>query len=328
MKRHPLLVEVEAFLARHLPNERKLTRSTILSYRDTLKLYLKFCAGRRDGATYELDMISYESVLQFLAELESKRQCSVSTRNQRLAAIKSFCNYVLLRRPEISASMSRVLAIPFKKDSRRVRHFLEEKEIKTFLSCCKGPRWVDRRNTIMFDFAIQTGVRVSELINLRPDNIVLTKNPFVKIAGKGRKERVVPLSKSLAKQLSGWLESLRKMETSFAFPTQQSTAMSSDAVQLALKKIFDAAKKQLRSLKSKHITVHSLRHTAAMRMLNHGVDIYIIALWLGHERIETTQLYLSESLALKRKALKRLPLNKNSPKVTEKISPVDFLDEL
>ena len=194
MRRHPLLVEVETFLTRHLTIDRKLARSTVLSYRDTLKLFLNHCQdGKKGKFHFDIGLINYDTILKFLARIENARQCAVSTRNQRLAAMKSFAKFLLLRHPESSATISRVMSLSFKKTSRKLKNYLDEQEIKVFLSCCEGPKWVQRRNALMFDFMIQTGVRVSELISVKPEDLCLSHDPFVKIRGKGRKERAIPL---------------------------------------------------------------------------------------------------------------------------------------
>lgn len=267
-------------------------------------------------------------MLSFLKAIENKRQCGVSTRNQRLASIKSFCKFLLLRHPELAASISRVMAIPFKKSVRVLKHYLDEGEIKALLATCAGPKWTDQRNSLMFDFMIQTGARVSELTALTHESVNLSRDPSVKIFGKGRKERAVPLGKRLAKNLKEWIETKFIRTSKNLFPTNKGTEMSVDAVQFALKKAIDTAKKKQKSLNGKNITVHSLRHTAAMRMLNNDVDIYIIALWLGHEKIATTEKYLSESIALKKKALEKIPKAGMIFRNRRADDPLEFLDDL
>ncbi len=330
MKRPQLLFEIEHFLTRHLPHERKVTRSTILSYRDSFKLFLNYCVSQKNAGQlkFDIDLINYEMVLSFLAAIENKRQCGISTRNQRLASIKSFCKFLLLRHPELAASISRVMAIPFKKSVRTLKHYLDEQEIAALLTACVGSKWSNRRDSLMFDFMIQTGARVSELIVLTSESLNLSSDPFVKIFGKGRKERAVPLNKRLAKNLREWSKAKNKSGSKTLFPTIKGTQMSVDAVQFALKKAINAAKKKQKSLKEKNITVHSLRHTAAMRMLNNDVDIYIIALWLGHEKIATTEKYLSESIALKKKALEKIPSAGMVFRNRRAEDPLEFLDDL
>lgn len=195
MKRDPLLRELETFLAKYLPNDRRLSRSTILSYRDTFKLFLRYIYKKSavQKPQFSLDVFNYEIVLEFLGSLEKMRNCSAVTRNQRLAAIKSFAKFLLLRCPEFSSAVSRVLAIPAKKTQKQIKHFLDDTEVETLLTSLKGPRWIDRRNFLMFKFMIQTGSRISEVTELRIENLNLSQNPFVKIIGKGRKERSIPL---------------------------------------------------------------------------------------------------------------------------------------
>jgi integrase/recombinase XerD len=330
VKRQSLLFEIELFLTRYLPNERKLTRTTILSYRDTLKLFLQYCIKQNKVAEvcFEIELIKHNVIVSFLNDIELSRQAKISTRNQRLAALKSFVKFLLFRNPEFSDSLSRVFAIPFKKDSRKIIHYLNEEEISAFLSCCSGGKWIESRDSLIFEFLIQTGVRISELTSLKIEDLILSHDPFVKVLGKGRKERAIPLEKKFSKKLKNWISKNKSSNCPYMFSTINRTILSSDAVQFALRKYMDRAKGKLKSLKTKHITVHSLRHTTAMRMLNKNVDIYIIALWLGHEKISTTEKYLSESLTLKKKALGRLPKSKLKKMYQRKVAPMDFLDEL
>jgi site-specific recombinase XerD len=330
MKKSPLLNEIQLFLTKYCQEDRKLSRQTILSYRDTLKLFILFQKEHKKltPSKLQINSLSYETIIEFLNNLEKNRKSSVSTRNQRLCAIRSFCKYILFRHPDYADTISRCLNVPIKKKIKRTRTFLEKSEVKALLNSIDLSTKVGHRDHLMLDLFIRTGLRVSELTFLRPIDITFGKTPYVSVIGKGRKERSVPLDKPFSKKLSKWISNNFRENQMYLFSTISGTQLSTDAVQQRLKKYTKLAEKIEPSLKKKNVSPHILRHTTAMQLLNRGVDIQIIALWLGHEQIETTQIYLSESLALKRKALKKTKLDIEwvAPKYIT--SDISFLDDI
>ena len=326
----PLLAEIQRFLTHHAQEERKLSRATILSYRDTLKLFVLFQRDclRRPVPKLDIGALSYESIMGFLDYLEKERGASASTRNQRLAAIRSLCRFILFRHPDHADTVSRCLAVPMKKRPRKLRSFLEAREIGAVLGAVDRRTWIGRRDHLMLDLAIQTGLRVSELTALQREDFTFGRAPYVTVEGKGRKERSVPLHKSLAKSVGRWLASDLPNGQSIVFPTVRGSRMSNDAVQLMLGKYVRFAEAKAPTLRKKRISPHILRHTTAMQMLNRGVDVEIIALWLGHEQIETTQIYFSESLTIKRKALERTRFDRDIQPPRRLRSELSFFDDL
>lgn len=330
MKKVQLLREIQYFLTKYCQQERRLSRETVLSYRDVLKLLILFFQNQMKLAptSLSIDALSYDSIIQFLDYIEKTRGASVSTRNQRLCAIKSLCRYLLFRHPDYADTISRCLNVPMKKRTKKGRPFLESVEIKALLKSISRETWVGRRDHVMFDLAIKTGLRVSELIALRPENFTFGKAPYVTVFGKGRKERSIPLDRAFAKETSRWIADKVPSENAFVFSAMNGSQLSADAVQHALRKYVKLASRHVQSLMKKRISPHSLRHTTAMQLLERGVDIQIIALWLGHEQIDTTQIYLSESLAIKRKALKRTRLTPEWKPPKQKASEIQFLDDI
>ena len=324
------MTEIQLFLTKYAQQERHLGRTTILSYRDTMRLFVVFQRDHLHCAPARLDIgaLSYEGVLNFLEYLERDRGVSISTRNQRLAALRSLCRYVLFRHPDHADTISRCLAVPMKKRTRKMRDFLETSEIAALLTSINRNKWVGGRDYLMIDLAIRTGLRVSELVALRPASFRLGRAPYVTVEGKGRKERSVPIDKSMAKSVSRWIVSELPAGHAYVFSTAGGGMMSVDAVQHAIRKYVKLALVAAPSLKKKKISPHTLRHTTAMQMLNRGVDIEIIALWLGHEQIETTQIYFSESLAIKRKALKRTQFKSEILPPVRPSSELAFLDDI
>jgi integrase len=237
--------------------------------------------------------------------LEQERGNSARTRNARLAAIRSLFRYAALRHPEHAATIQRVLSIPPKRFDRALVSFLTETELDALLSAPHRTNWTGRRDHALILLAAQTGLRASELIGLRRSDIELGHGAHVSCLGKGRKHRITPLTTTTTTVLRAWLGERAGQPTDPVFPTRVGTALSRDALEHRLTKHAAAAAQTCSSLRAKRITAHVLRHTAAMRLLQAGVDTSVIALWLGHEQAETTQIYLHADLALKEHALAR-----------------------
>jgi integrase/recombinase XerD len=299
---------IQAFFTQRLAVQRDASPHTVAAYRDTLRLLLVFARDRTGKHPSLLDVADIDATLvaAFLAHLETERGNSVSTRNARLTAIHSLFRYAALRHPEHAESIQRVLAIPVKRHDQKMVSFLVRDEIDALLSAPGTGTWFGRRDRALLALAVQTGLRVSELTQLIRRDLHLGTGAHVRCHGKGRKERATPLSAHTVTTLVSWLREHDCGPDDPVFPTRRGQPLSTDAVAWLLAKHAATAAERCPSLRGKHLTPHVLRHTAAMQLLDSGVDTSVIALWLGHESVETTQVYLHADLALKEKALARI----------------------
>ena len=298
---------LQAFFTDRLVRQRQASPQTIAAYRDTLRLLLAFAADRTGNVPSALDVGEIDAPLvgAFLDHLERDRGNGVRTRNARLAAIRSLFRYAALRHPEHAESIARVLAIPPKRFARSLVTFLTEPEVEALLGAADRTTWTGRRDHALLLLAVQTGLRVSELIGLRCADVHLGTGAHVSCRGKGRKERITPLTRSTVAVLRVWLAERASDATDPLFPTTIGTPLSRDAIERRIAKYAVAATAACPSLRAKRISPHVLRHTAAMRLLQAGVDTSVIALWLGHEHVDTTQIYLHADLAIKERAIAR-----------------------
>lgn len=299
---------LEAFFTERLASQRRASPRTVTAYRDTFRLLLGFAQRRVGKAPCTLDLADLDAPLigAFLEHLERERANSVRTRNARLAAIHSLYRYASLRHPEHAALIARVIAIPPKRYERAVVAFLTGEEIGALLRSPDRTGWIGRRDHALLLLAIQTGLRVSELVGVRVADVVLTAGPHVRCEGKGRKQRCTPLTSETVAVLREWLRERRGGPADPLFPTRRGGPLSPDAVAwLLAKHTAAAAARDCRSLALKRVTPHVLRHTSAMLLRQAGIDLSVIALWLGHESIESTQIYLHADLAVKERALAR-----------------------
>ena len=298
---------MEAFFTERLLAQRRASPHTVASYRDTFRLLLGF-AHRRIGKTpAKLALEDLDAVVigAFLDHLERERHNSVRTRNNRLAAIHSLFAYAALRHPEHAALIARVLAIPAKRMNRRLICFLTDDEVDALLAVPDRDTWVGRRDHALLLVAVQTGMRVSELTSLTCGDVELGTGAHLRCHGKGRKERITPLTNQVCAVLRVWLTERRGAPGEVVFPSRRGGPLSSDAVAVLVTRHARAAMRWCPSLGTKTVTPHVLRHTCAMRLLAVGVDTSVIALWLGHEGVETTQIYLHADIAIKERALAR-----------------------
>ena len=253
----------------------------------------------------DLDDIDASLVAAFLDHLENERGNSVRTRNTRLAAIHSLFRYAALSHPEHAQSISRVLAIPPKRFDRAVICYLTEPEVEALLATCDQTTWTGRRDHAMLLLAVQTGLRISELIGLTRADVHLGAGAHIICHGKGRKERATPLTTDTRAVLRDWLSEHINNPTASLFPSRHGRPLSRDAIEARISHYAALATQACPSLQKKTVTAHVLRHTTAMRLLHAGVDTSVIALWLGHVSIETTQIYLHADMTLKERALAR-----------------------
>jgi site-specific recombinase XerD len=296
---------LQAFFTDRLMNQRQASTHTIASYRDTFRLLLGFAADRLGRQPHVLHLRDLDAPLitAFLDHLECQRGNSVRTRNTRLSAVHSMFAYAALRHPEHAALIARVLAIPAKRFERNLLTYLTDPEADAMLAACDRATWVGRRDHAMILLTIQTGLRISELISLDVADVHLGDGPNVRCVGKGRKERRTPLLPSTVSILRVWLTERQGHPTQPLFPTSTGRWLSRDAIERRITLYTSKAGQTCPSLKAKHVTAHTLRHTAAMRLLLSGVDITVIALWLGHEQIATAQLYLHADMTQKERAI-------------------------
>jgi site-specific recombinase XerD len=298
---------LEAFFTERLQHQRNASPHTIAAYRDTFRLLLTFVQGRLHKPPSALLLADLDAALvaSFLQHLEKQRRNSMRTRNARLAAIHSFFRFVALQEPPHSGTCQRVLAIPTKKFDRKLITSLTRAEQEALLAAPDQTTWLGRRDHAILMLLLQTGLRVSELCDLRCADVVLTTGAHVRCRGKGRKERCTPLTRETVKLLRAWLAERAGLPTAPAFPSRRDTALSRDAVERLVTKYTEIASAACDTLKTKRVSPHVLRHTTAVSLLRAGNDRAVIALWLGHESIETTQMYLDADLSTKEHALAR-----------------------
>ena len=298
-------VLLEGFFTQRLMRQRQASAHTIASYRDTFKLLLKFVHARRHKApsALALEDIDAPLVTAFLDDLEARRGITARTRNLRLTAVHSFFRYAALEAPTHAAQIVRVLAVPAKKFTRALVPFLSRAEVDALLAAPDQSAWFGRRDHALMLLAVQTGLRLSELTGLRREDVTLGAGSHVRVIGKGRKERCTPMSKATRAVMAAWLREPLRSADQPVFPNAHGGALSSHGVHYLLAKHVATASAACPSLKRKRVSPHVLRHTTAMDLLQAGVEQSVIALWLGHESIETTQIYLEANLELKEKML-------------------------
>jgi site-specific recombinase XerD len=301
----PLAPLLERFFTQRLMQQRQASPHTISSYRDSFRQFLQFAAQRLQQAPSRLRLAEIDAPVigAFLEHLERQRGVSVRSRNLRLTALHSFFRYAAFEAPAHSAQIQRVLAIPSKRCPRPLVAFLTRPEVEALLAAPDLRTWAGRRDHAFMLLAVQTGLRVSELTGLTRADLCLGAGAHVRVVGKGRKERCTPLAKPTRAVLQAWLREPSRGDGSVLFPSATGNRLSIHGVQYLLNKHRRAAATRCPALHEKRVTVHRLRHTMAMDLLQAGVDRSVIALWLGHESVETTQIYLEATLAMKEAAL-------------------------
>ena len=298
----PLL---ERFFTQRLMQQRQASPHTISSYRDTFRQFLKFVQQRlhKPPSRLSFEEIDAPLIVAFLDDLEKRQGVGVRSRNLRLTAIHSLFRYAAFEAPVHSAQIQRVLAIPSKRFTRTLVPFLTRAEVDALLAAPDQRTWSGRRDHAFLLVAVQTGLRLSEMTGLKREDLVLGVGAHVRVIGKGRKERCTPIAKSTLAVLKAWLREPQRGDGDVLFPSAKGERLSVHGVQYLLTKHRLAASKVCPSLNQTRVTVHRLRHTMAMDLLQAGADRAVIALWLGHESVETTQIYLEATLAMKEKAL-------------------------
>jgi integrase/recombinase XerD len=307
---------LQSFFTIRLMTQRNASAHTIASYRDTFRLLLQFAQKRLCKAPSQLVLGDLDASLvdAFLEDLENGRRNSARSRNLRLTAIRSFFRYAALEAPAQSGIIHRVLAIPNQRQPRALVGFLTRPEIEALLAAPDRTQWLGRRDHAFLITAVQTGLRLSEMTALRHEDVSLAAGAHVRCRGKGRKERCTPLAKPTVAVLRQWIREQGSGDSKTLFPSTRGGPLSADGVQHLLARHVARARKSCVSLRKKRVSPHVLRHAAAMELLQAGVDRAVIALWLGHESVETTQIYLDADLELKEQALARTNPVKGAPK--------------
>ena len=300
----PLL---QRFFAEHLVHHKRVSLQTVASYRDTFRLLLEFVQKQRhiEPSALRVTDLDVPVILGFLDYLESERKNSVRSRNLRLAAIRSFSRLMALREPAHVDLAARILAIPVKRSERKLVGYLTRVEVEAILAAPDLSKWKGRRDYALLLTLYNSGARVSELVSLQPSEVHFGSSNSLTLFGKGRKERTVPLWTKTTGVLQKWFRELPAMSTGTAFPNARGGPLSRDGVNYILQLAVQRAAAACPSLSSKRISPHTVRHSTAMHLLQSGVDISVIALWLGHESIETTHTYIEADLAMKEKALEK-----------------------
>lgn len=299
---------LQAFFVDRLVGQRAASPNTIAAYRTSLSLLVRFASEQTGKKPNQLDIADLDAslVAAFLEHLESDRQNSPRTRNNRLAAIHSLFAYAALRHPEHAGSIQRVLAIPVKRYQRNLVTYLTDAEVDALLAACDQTTWTGRRDHAMLTLDVQTGLRISELAALTCGDVTLQAGANVHTVGKGRKERRTPLVAHTVTVLRTWLSERDGTGSDPLFPTATGRHLSRDAIEHRIAFYSALAAEQCPSLRAKHPTAHTFRHTCAMRLLLQGVDVAVIALYLGHSQTSSTDLYLHADMRQKEQAIARV----------------------
>lgn len=299
---------LQRFFTERLMQQRRASPHTIGSYRDTFRLLLRFAHGRLGKLPMQLafEQIDAPLIAAFLDDLASNRGITARSRNLRLTAIRSFFRYAAFEAPANAEQIQRVLAIPSQRFTRAQVGFLTRPEIDALVAAPDQRSWSGRRDHALLLVAVQTGLRLSELTGVRRDSVFQGSGAHVRVLGKGRKERAIPLTRQTAAVLKAWLQEIPGDANATVFPSARGARLSADGMQYLLAKHVAVAAQRCPSLANKHVTPHVLRHTTAMELLQAGADRAVIALWLGHESVETTQIYLDANLAIKEQALAKV----------------------
>lgn len=299
---------IQAFFAEHITQQRALSPCTVAAYRDTFMLLLDFTTKHcgKSPASMKLADITPEVIRAFLDHLEQDRHNAVRSRNARLAALRSFLKFASHRDVASLHVIESALGVPMKRFERPMLGFLSRDEMLAVIGT-PGISWISQRDHLLFGMLYNTGARVSEMIGVRVADVVLDGAACVHLRGKGRKQRSVPLWRSTVKEIRAWLRlNPQLLPTSALLPNRDGEAMTRDNVAKRLALAVAAAAKVNVELADRHISPHTIRHTTAMNLLQSGVDISVIALWLGHESPTTTHHYVEADLAMKERALARL----------------------
>jgi len=299
---------LKQFLAEYLLQQRGCSLHTVWSYRDALCSLLQHLQKTHGIPPNKISVadLSAENIMGFLNDLQRVRKNSDETRNIRLSAIRTFAKYLRWKEPTLTSDLDGLLAIPSKRTARQVLDFLTRDEMEAILEAPDGDTWSGKRDRALFAAMYNTGARVSEIVGTLVSDVTLNTGGTCHFRGKGRKERILPLWKRTVTILRRWITANHFRQEQPLFPNARGAAMTRSGVEKRLQEAVRKAGDACPSIKNKRVSPHTLRHTTAMHLLQSGVDITLIAMWLGHESIETTHLYVTTNLELKEKALETL----------------------
>ncbi|NQX90335.1 MAG: tyrosine-type recombinase/integrase [Halioglobus sp.] len=324
---------LQNFFCSYLINQRRVSANTVASYRDTFRLLLRFLENKQHvkASTLTLDDINHNNILCFLQDLEVTRHNGIRTRNARLAAIRSFLNFAATETPEMLPNIQKSLSIPSKRADKIIVQCLSKIEINALVSAPDTGTWSGLRDHMLLMTLYNTGARVTELIQVQRQDIDLQHQHAIHLHGKGRKERVIPLWSKTVSALRQWSEHYSQATDAAVFPNRFGQGITRSGVQQRLHHAQALAVSSCPSLKKRKISPHTIRHTTALHLLQSGVDLSVIALWLGHEQIDTTHQYMDADLAMKKAALASLtPLDGELSNGYKGLSDniLDFLESL
>ena len=314
----------QRFFIDRLGSQMEASPNTIAGYRDTFRLLLRFATAKLGKQPMKLHMEDFgiDLIADFLLHIESTRHNSARSRNTRLAAIRSFFRFVAMSEPEYMLQCQKIIAMPSKRYVRRVIDFLDGREMDALLAAPDLSKWIGRRDHAILLLSLRTGLRVSEIANLRCRDIFFGPGAHIRCEGKGRKQRCTPIRRDSLKTLEAWCKERAGAPLDPVFPSIRGDKLSCDALERIVQKYVCIAAPKCASLKTKRVSPHVLRHSTAMELLQNGVDPTVIALWLGHESVETTQMYVHADMRLKEQALSRV--NSNQTK-SSRFRPTDEL---
>lgn len=323
---------IEEFFLDRLIRQRHASPQTVSAYRDCFRLLFEFARDHRGTPPERMALADLDApfVLAFLDHLEERRRNSIRSRNARLAALRSFLQFAALKEPESLALIQRTLAIPMKRYQRPLVGYLSREEVQAVINAPDSSTWAGERDRVLWATFYNTGARVSEVIGVKVSDVALDGSPSIHLHGKGRKDRALPLWPETAAQIRRWLKRIDSTPAAFLFPASGGGALSRSAVTERLNRATALAASSCPSLANREISPHTFRHTTAMHLLQAGVDITMVALWLGHESPATTHIYVEADMAMKEKALKLVEPTKM--KATMRYRPpgglLDFLRRL
>ncbi len=297
---------VQEFFLDRMIRQRNSSPQTVAAYRDCFRLLFEFARDQRTKPTesFALSDLDAPFVLAFLDHLEKDRNNSIQSRNARLAAVRSFLRFAALKDPESLAMIQRVLAIPMKRCTKPLVGFLSREEVQAIINAPDPATWAGQRDQVLLSTLYNTGARVSEARGIKVADVTLEGSPCVRLHGKGRKDRTVPIWPATATQIRRWLAHIDPAPGRPLFPAASGVALTRSAVTDRVKRATKAAMGKCASLVNRRVSPHTFRHTTAMHLLQSGVDITLIALWLGHESPATTHIYVEADLKMKEEALK------------------------
>lgn len=301
---------LQNFFLKRLMQQRNVSKNTVSSYRDTFRLFFEYMRLKHqtDPSDISIEQMHLEYIEGFCKYLTEERSCSSSTVNNRLSAIKSFLKYVIEQQPEFSNTVKGALSLPFRKQEKKAMCFITKEEFDVYLNLCDTSTPIGARDKLMLLILYNTGARVSELVEIKYSDIRDLNTPgnsSIKIYGKGRKERVVPIWRSTAKYIRKYTDTFHISGDERLFINKNGAPMTRSGVYGRIEKLTELSSAIIPSLKQKTITPHSFRHSVAMNLLEARVDLSTIAIWLGHSSIETTHKYMVANLELKRKAMEK-----------------------